>query len=68
MANATSHSTVRADIRECLDRAAYCSAQAATQTDLELRRLFLDTAERWLKLALSFERTAELLGAIETIR
>ena len=43
------------DIRECYRHAVACEREAAAQTDPLLRKNFLDTAARWLKLAQSYE-------------
>lgn len=42
-------------IRECYRHAEACEREAAAQTDPLLRKDFLDTAARWVKLARSFE-------------
>jgi hypothetical protein len=47
-------------IRECYRHADDCERQAAAQSSPSLRQDFLDTAERWLKLARSYELSERL--------
>jgi hypothetical protein len=42
-------------IRECYQHAEACEREAIAQTDPHLRKDFLDTAARWVKLAQSHE-------------
>jgi hypothetical protein len=42
-------------IRECYRHARDCEREAAAQTDLALRKSFLDTAAGWVKLAQRYE-------------
>lgn len=42
-------------IRECYQHAEACGREAAAQSDPALRKDFLDTAARWVKLAQSHE-------------
>jgi hypothetical protein len=49
------------NIRECYRHAEDCERLATKQTDPDLRKDFLDTAERWLKLAHSYEFTERLV-------
>jgi hypothetical protein len=42
-------------IRECYQHAEVCEREAAAQSDPALRKDFLDTAARWVKLAQSYE-------------
>jgi hypothetical protein len=47
-------------IRECYRHAEDCERQGKIQPDLALRKDFFDTAERWIKLAHSYESTERL--------
>jgi hypothetical protein len=47
-------------IRECHAHAEECERRAREQTDPALRQDFHDTAQRWLKLAASYEFTERL--------
>jgi hypothetical protein len=47
-------------IRECYRHAEDCERQAVAQTDPALRKDFLDTAARWVKLAQSYEFEEQL--------
>jgi hypothetical protein len=52
-------------IRECYAHASDCEWQARSHTDPAIRQDFLDTAERWRKLAHSYEfaeRLSRLIG------
>jgi hypothetical protein len=48
------------EIRECYRHAHDCARQAAAQTDPQLKQDFLDTEQRWLFLARSYEFTDQL--------
>lgn len=47
-------------IRECYRKAEDCGQKAATETDPELRRGFLDGERRWLLFASSYEFNSRL--------
>jgi hypothetical protein len=48
------------EIRECYRHAGDCARQAAAQNDPTLKQDFLDTEQRWLFLARSYEFTDRL--------
>jgi hypothetical protein len=48
----------RGDVRACYEHAEWCADQAKTTVNEQTREDFLRLAQRWLKLARSYERDA----------
>jgi len=53
-------------VRECYRHAEDCSRLAANQTNAQLRQDFLDSADRWVRLAHSYEFAERLARFLPT--
>jgi hypothetical protein len=51
------------DARLCYERAEWCASQAKTTVHKHMREDFLRLAQRWLKLARSYEIAGSIRGA-----